>query len=93
MQFTDLHLDIEYTPNTSKRCSDILCCRDYVGPPKSPEDAASLYGEYGCDLPTTTFELMLNYVNDEIKPDVVFWTGDAPPHDMWNYDTEYVQLY
>ena len=70
-----------------------MCCRAYGGYPTNQSEAAREYGEYGCDLPTQTFELMLEYVRDEIKPDVVFWTGDVPPHDMWNYNTEYVQTY
>jgi len=44
-------------------------------------------------VPLATFEKMLDFVNAEIDPDVVFWTGDVPPHDMWNYNLSYVQAY
>lgn len=71
----------------------MICCRDYCGDPATPEDEARKYGEYGCDVPIPTFEKMLEYVNTEIKPDVIFWTGDVPPHDMWQYNTSYVQMY
>jgi hypothetical protein len=36
---------------------------------------------------------MNKFINEEVKPDVIFWTGDVPPHDMWNYNLEYVQKY
>lgn len=26
---------------------------------------------------------MLNFVKTEIKPDMLFWTGDNSPHDVW----------
>jgi len=34
-------------------------------------------------LPVRTLELFTNYVNKEIKPDFVLWTGDNAPHDTW----------
>ena len=36
---------------------------------------------------------MGEYINANLEPDVVFWTGDSPPHDQWQYDLEYVQKY
>jgi UDP-2,3-diacylglucosamine pyrophosphatase LpxH len=26
---------------------------------------------------------MLTYIRDEIKPDILFWTGDNSAHDVW----------
>jgi hypothetical protein len=26
---------------------------------------------------------MLNFVKDEVKPDLFFWTGDNSPHNVW----------
>lgn len=26
---------------------------------------------------------MLNFVKTEVKPDILFWTGDNSPHDVW----------
>jgi len=40
-----------------------------------------VYGSVAaCDTPVATFEKMANKVN-ELAPDVLFWTGDAPGHD------------
>lgn len=36
---------------------------------------------------------MGDYIRDEIKPDVIFWTGDVPPHDQWNYSEDYIKDY
>jgi len=30
-------------------------------------------------------------VNEHVKPDVVFWTGDIVPHDQWQLDLHYVK--
>jgi sphingomyelin phosphodiesterase len=30
---------------------------------------------------------------NEIAPDVLFWTGDVPPHDQWNYSQPYEERY
>jgi len=32
---------------------------------------------------------MFEFLRDEIKPDVLFWTGDMSPHSVWeNSDAE-----
>lgn len=36
-----------------------------------------------CDLPEITFKSMLDYIKNTIKPDIIFWTGDNSPHDIW----------
>jgi sphingomyelin phosphodiesterase len=69
------------------KCNEPTCCRDINGPPKKPEDAAGVWGDYHCDLPVETAELMFLYVKNmhpAQKPDLVFWTGDNTPHDIWN---------
>lgn len=30
---------------------------------------------------------------NELAPDVLFWTGDVPPHDQWNYSQTYEERY
>ena len=36
---------------------------------------------------------MGEFIKDEINPDVIFWTGDVPPHDQWMYSEEYIKTY
>lgn len=75
-------MDLDYAPGSATNCGNqILGCRDYCGYPEDPALQAPRYGAYGCDLPLVTFELMNKFINDEVKPDVIFWTGDVPPHD------------
>ena len=93
LQFTDLHLDLDYVPGSAKVCDDILCCRAYAGFPEEKENQASPWGEYECDLPFSTFAAMGDFIREEIKPDLIAWTGDVPPHDMWNYNLDYVKKY
>lgn len=50
-------------------------------------------GSYGCDIPVDVLTKMGEIINNEIKPDVIFWTGDVVPHDQWEYSTEYVAKY
>jgi len=45
-------------------------------------------GPYGsvavCDAPASVLYKMADKIN-ELAPDVLFWTGDVPPHDQWSY--------
>lgn len=47
---------------------------------------AGYWGDYrNCDLPLRTFEETLQFINNTHKDiDYVIWTGDIPPHDVWN---------
>jgi len=54
---------------------------------------AGAYGSVAfCDIPISVLDKMTEKVN-ELKPDVLFWTGDVTPHDLWNYSQEYVEYY
>ncbi|CAF0859159.1 unnamed protein product [Adineta ricciae] len=45
-----------------------------------------------CDLPYWTAEVMLKYASELEKVDFVYYTGDLPPHNVWNQSQEQ-QLY
>ena len=65
VQFTDVHLDLEYEENTHADCNVILCCRKENGFPffqlTEPELAKKWwsYGKMGCDIPERTFLSMI----------------------------------
>jgi sphingomyelin phosphodiesterase len=81
VQFTDLHVDLNYAVGSSKNCGDILCCRAEHGFPEDPADQAGPYGSVSfCDIPPALLYKMADKIN-ELRPDVLFWTGDVPPHD------------
>jgi hypothetical protein len=74
-------------------CNNVLCCRIENGMATDPALAAGPYGSIAfCDVPVSVLEKMSDKVN-ELAPDTLFWTGDAVPHDQWNYSQEYVERY
>lgn len=83
LHLADLHIDIEYKPGSNANCGRPLCCRD--GTPKEGELGAGFWGDYRtCDIPPWTAENMLNYiVQNEEQIDMIYFTGDIAPHDVW----------
>jgi len=45
---------------------------------------AGKWGDFDCDIPKRTFESMLQYIKDNVKPDLILWTGDNTPHNVWD---------
>jgi sphingomyelin phosphodiesterase len=80
VQMSDLHMDPLYAVGSASLCGSFMCCRaEFKG-----TGAAGPAGDYNCDLPQATLENMLELISTVIKPDFVLWTGDNPPHDLWN---------
>ncbi|KFM77578.1 Sphingomyelin phosphodiesterase, partial [Stegodyphus mimosarum] len=85
LHLSDVHLDPFYKEGSEANCGEPLCCREASGTPAVPSDAAGYWGDYrNCDIPLRTLENMLNHINKTHKIDYVIWTGDIPPHDIWN---------
>lgn len=77
-------MDFLYTPGTLENCNSYLCCRVDNGYPTNPGDtAAGYWGGYMCDIPRWTLQSFLRFVRDDIKPDMMFWTGDNSAHNVW----------
>ena len=93
VHLTDLHMDMEYKIGTKAVCGEVLCCREEFGYPKEGEQAAGRWGEYYCDTPVDVLDNALDYIVNELKPDVIFWTGDNNPHDVWEQSNESVTNY
>eukprot|EP01104_Vermistella_antarctica_P004959 TRINITY_DN15366_c0_g1_i1.p1 TRINITY_DN15366_c0_g1~~TRINITY_DN15366_c0_g1_i1.p1 ORF type:complete len:574 (-),score=87.52 TRINITY_DN15366_c0_g1_i1:107-1828(-) len=80
LHISDLHLDMYYEANTNPNCGEPLCCRMGQGP-----GDAGVYGNYECDLPLITLESAFQSIATRYTDlDFVIWTGDNPPHDVWN---------
>lgn len=93
VQFTDLHLDLDYVVGSNMDCRNVLCCREEDGMATDPSKAAGVYGSVAyCDVPVSVLDKMTEKVN-QLAPDTLFWTGDVVPHDQWNYSQEYVERY
>lgn len=80
---SDLHVDFDYTVGSNSDCGTPMCCRPDSGYQQDASKLARKWGEFKCDLPVYTLETMLAYIRDEIKPDIVIWTGDAISHNFW----------
>ena len=37
-----------------------------------------------CDTPLRTIEAMYKHIAAHHTVDLIYWTGDLPPHDIWN---------
>jgi sphingomyelin phosphodiesterase len=88
LQLSDIHYDKMYAPGAvSESCGEPLCCRAHNGfTGKSP---AGYWGtQSNCDLPSWTLERIFQYIKDNVEYDYLIWTGDLPPHNIWNQTSE-----
>ncbi|CAD8140740.1 unnamed protein product [Paramecium pentaurelia] len=84
VQYTDLHIDTEYSEGADAFCNAPLCCRKEYGTPKDPNKGAQYWGTLAsCDLPFRTVQNLLQFTKENIDPDFIIWTGDSIAHDVW----------
>ncbi|KAG5893193.1 hypothetical protein JTB14_016469 [Gonioctena quinquepunctata] len=91
LHLSDTHLDPEYEVGTPANCEEPLCCRKYSTPSKKePTVLSGRWGAYEkCDSPRNLIENMLkNIALQHWDIDYIIWTGDLPPHDIWNQTKE-----
>ncbi|CAH1103351.1 unnamed protein product [Psylliodes chrysocephalus] len=87
LHLSDTHLDPDYAEGSPTNCEEPLCCRNYSTPSTNETIIpAGRWGSYNkCDSPRILIENMLKFISLE-HPDIdyIIWTGDLPPHDIWN---------
>ncbi|XP_058792159.1 sphingomyelin phosphodiesterase-like isoform X2 [Phymastichus coffea] len=90
IQISDTHYDPHYLEGANVDCDEPLCCRAVDGQPADKSVTAGKWGDYRkCDTPLILFENALKHIADTHKDvDYILWTGDAPPHDIWNQTRE-----
>lgn len=95
VHISDVHLDLQYEVGTNAKCDSLLCCRAEFGIAEPGQPAAGEWGsnEGKCDLPSKTFESMMEYVASQIQPDALFWTGDNSAHTVWDNTVEEITNY
>lgn len=95
IHLADAHFDLHYAVGSQKKCNldNVLCCRAFLGFPSDQTQQARETGEYLCDLPYHTLDLLGEYINESVKPQAVIWTGDITAHDVWKYSFEEVKEY
>ncbi|KAF2072539.1 hypothetical protein CYY_006156 [Polysphondylium violaceum] len=83
LHLSDVHVDTLYVEGMNSDCGEPICCRAANGP-GSGEKAAGKWGSYTCDVNMLTLNSMFEFIDNEIGDiDILFWTGDNPPHDIW----------
>ena len=87
IHISDFHLDIDFKKGAPSTCDYFLCCRDSM----TGSNPAGTYGAYGCDLPYSTANLVLDHLKTLKDIDFVVYGGDNPPHDLW-IETEQSQM-
>ena len=81
MHMTDIHLDLNYTVNSSIVCDYPICCHAEHGFPETNSSKAPEYGSSKCDTPPKLFESALEYINSSVpRVDAVMLTGDYSAH-------------
>ncbi|XP_063616721.1 sphingomyelin phosphodiesterase isoform X1 [Cydia splendana] len=90
LQISDTHFDPYYAEGANAECNEPLCCRASNGPAVTPGGGAGRWGDYRkCDTPKRTIDHMLKHIADtHTDIDYILWTGDLPPHDVWNQTKE-----
>jgi hypothetical protein len=80
----NIYEKIKSDPNPRKilkaaHMSDVHMDYDYVHSADEP------FGCYSCgaETPYSTLYAILNYMKEEIKPDMLVWTGDNSKSDTW----------
>lgn len=87
IQVTDVHVDAIYEAGTNAGCGKPQCCRASEGPAPNASFAAGKWGDYRCDSNRNILHSLVMAVS-AMKPDFLFWTGDNPPHDIWEQSRE-----
>lgn len=64
----------------------MICCSPDNPPPTDVNHIAGIYGDYNCDLPLSTLDLILTHAKNNHDIDYIFLTGDYPAHDVWRQD-------
>ena len=85
LHISDTHIDLNYKETSDAVCGEPLCCRN-VDKSVPIENQSGFWGDYrDCDIPLRTFDSMLKHIALKHQDiDYVIWTGDIPPHDVWN---------
>ncbi|XP_054157645.1 sphingomyelin phosphodiesterase-like [Oppia nitens] len=89
LHLSDTHVDPLYVEGGDAVCGEPLCCRNASSSSSSAinmQNRAGFWGDYrDCDIPLRTLEQTLKFIESTHQDiDYIIWTGDIPPHDVWN---------
>ncbi|XP_063883704.1 sphingomyelin phosphodiesterase-like isoform X2 [Scylla paramamosain] len=95
LHLSDLHVDLLYDEGSAAVCDHPYCCRNAFGTAGPGVPAAGHWGTLAyCDIPLHTLEDLLSQAAEITTPDLVYITGDLPPHDVWaqNHATNLIAI-
>jgi sphingomyelin phosphodiesterase len=93
MHISDIHPDFFYSAGSPADCNEPVCCRANVTGNANSTRKAGKWGTLSnCDLPIQTFNLFLDQVRG-MGVDLILWTGDNTPHDVWQQSQDYNLIY
>lgn len=78
-QITDVHVELDYQEGSSNDCGLYVCCQAE----NTENTNAGYWGDYNCNVPQRTVQLFLDKIEQDLLPDYVIFSGDVPPHTMW----------
>ena len=98
IHFSDPHVDFYYEEGQEADCKYPVCCRNngVIDTFSSIKRPAPKWGDYNCDIPTTTLKSMFDFIGnnqDSLKTDFITWTGDNSAHNVWDNTAEEITSY
>jgi len=78
-QITDVHVELDYLEGSSNDCGLYVCCN----PENTDNTNAGYWGDYNCNVPQRTVQLFLDKIESDLNPDYIIFSGDVPPHTVW----------
>ncbi|KAL7674144.1 hypothetical protein ACOME3_000424 [Neoechinorhynchus agilis] len=83
LHLSDIHVQMNYVPHSQAVCGRPVCC---IGPIIDDDKRqAGYFGDHRtCDLPPWTLDGILEHISKNERFDIIYWTGDAPSHQIWN---------
>ena len=88
LQLSDVHMDPLYAVGSAAQCGKPLCCRA-DDQPIDGNRTAGAWGDYECDINEKMLHSMFTNIANTVKPDIILWTGDNPPHNVWSQSREF----
>jgi sphingomyelin phosphodiesterase len=90
LHIADTHFDPYYEPGSVVNCNEPLCCRKNSTADKHNLISAGVWGSYGkCDVSKKLIDdVFLRMAKQHPDVDFIIWTGDIPPHDIWEQTRE-----
>lgn len=84
VQLSDIHYSPQYREGSMATCfigtsTGLRCCHSWdIG--IDPYLKAGYWGDYGCDTPYSLVNYTVNWIRNNINPDLIMWTGDTVGH-------------